>query len=229
VIALALVSTGGYEKLLQLISFAMASWAVEIASYFVVRRKRPSCPPAGSSVGAARVPVMSGALVVLGARDRPMAVITSFGIVAVIAIVYALTRPKLVVAAPAPDAQHVAGEARQCLRAASCASSWFATCFARPAWIGRPRYLFEIALGGRDSPLRAKIWPRWNFASRSSGRSAIAGRTPRSPWLGALGLVAMRARTTAARPRRSARASASSRPRAPDRCSPSAYSSISAR
>lgn len=96
-IALVLVSTGSYVKLLELISFANGVMGLfEIASYFVVRRKRPELPtsrfhPWGPLVFL----VMSGALCVLGAKDHPMGVVTSFGIVGAIAIVYALTRPKL--------------------------------------------------------------------------------------------------------------------------------------
>lgn len=108
VIALALVSTGGYEKLLQLISFAMGVMGLfEIASYFVVRRKRPELPTSRFHPwGPLAFLVMSGALCVLGARDRPMAVLTSFGIVAAIAIVYAVTRPKLLVTEPRPADRH---------------------------------------------------------------------------------------------------------------------------
>lgn len=101
-IALVLVSTGSYVKLLELISFAMGVMGLfEIASYFVVRRKLPALPtsrihPWGPLVFL----LMAGALVVLGAKDHPMAVVTSFGIVGAIGIVYLLTRPKLI----APDA-----------------------------------------------------------------------------------------------------------------------------
>jgi len=96
-IALVLVSTGSYVKLLELISFASGIMGlVEIASYFVVRRKRPELPTSRFHPwGPLAFLVMSGALCVLGAMDHPMGVLTSFGVVAAIAIVYALTRPKL--------------------------------------------------------------------------------------------------------------------------------------
>ncbi|HEX7841455.1 MAG TPA: APC family permease, partial [Kofleriaceae bacterium] len=103
-IALALVSTGSYEKLLELISFAMGVMGLfEIASYFVVRRKRPALPTSRFHPwGPLAFLVMSGALCTLGAIDHPMAVVTSFGILAAIAIVYAVTRPALVPAQLAP-------------------------------------------------------------------------------------------------------------------------------
>jgi APA family basic amino acid/polyamine antiporter len=102
VIALALVSTGSYQKLLELISFAMGVMGLfEIASYFVVRRKRPELPTSRFHPwGPLAFLLMSLALCILGAKDHPNGVLTSFGIVAAIAIVYALTRPKLL----APEA-----------------------------------------------------------------------------------------------------------------------------
>jgi APA family basic amino acid/polyamine antiporter len=96
-IALVLVSTGSYVKLLELISFATGVMGLfEIASYFVVRHKRPELPtsrlhPWGPLVFL----LMAGTLVVLGAKANPMGVVTSFAIVAGIGILYALTRPKL--------------------------------------------------------------------------------------------------------------------------------------
>jgi APA family basic amino acid/polyamine antiporter len=98
VIALVLLSTGSYVKLLQLISFAMGVMALfEIASYFVVRRKCPGLPTSRFHPwGPLAFLLMAGALCILGAYDRPMSVVTSFGIVAAISIVYALTRPKLI-------------------------------------------------------------------------------------------------------------------------------------
>ncbi len=104
VIALALVSTGSYEKLLELISFAMGVLGLfEIASYFVVRRKRPALPTSRFHPwGPLAFVIMSGALCALGAIDHPMGVVTSFGILAAIAIVYGLWRPVLVPAQPAP-------------------------------------------------------------------------------------------------------------------------------
>lgn len=101
-LALALVSTGSYVELLKLISFAMGVMGLfEIASYFVVRRKRPELPTSRFHPGGPLVfLLMSGALCILGAKDNPVSVLISFGIVAAIAIVYALTRPKLL----APEA-----------------------------------------------------------------------------------------------------------------------------
>jgi APA family basic amino acid/polyamine antiporter len=97
-IALALVSTGSYVKLLELISFANGMMGLfEIASYFVVRRKRPELPTSRLHPwGPLAFLVMSIALCILGAMDHPMGVVTSFGIVGAIAIAYALTRPKLI-------------------------------------------------------------------------------------------------------------------------------------
>lgn len=107
VLALALVSTGSYVTLLELISFAMGVMGLfEIASYFVVRRKRPELPTSRFHPwGPLAFLLMAGALCILGAVDKPKSVATSFGIVAAIAIVYALTRPKLVApeATPLPD------------------------------------------------------------------------------------------------------------------------------
>jgi APA family basic amino acid/polyamine antiporter len=96
-IALVLVSTGSYVKLLELISFANGAMALfEIASYFVVRRKRPELPTSRFHPwGPLAFLVMSGALCVLGGAANPAGVLTSFGVVAAIAIVYAATRPKL--------------------------------------------------------------------------------------------------------------------------------------
>ena len=97
-VALVLVSTGSYVKLLELIAFANGIIGLfEIASYFVVRRKRPELPTSRFHPwGPLAFLVMSGTLTFLGARANPMGVVTSFGIVGVIAIVYVLTRPKLV-------------------------------------------------------------------------------------------------------------------------------------
>lgn len=96
-IALVLVSTGSYVKLLELISFATGVMGLfEIASYFVVRHKRPELPPSRLHPwGPLVFLLMAGTLVVLGAKANPMGVVTSFAIVAGIGVVYALTRPKL--------------------------------------------------------------------------------------------------------------------------------------
>jgi basic amino acid/polyamine antiporter, APA family len=101
-VALVLVSTGSYVTLLELISFAMGVMALfEIATYFVVRRKRPELPTSRFHPwGPLAFLIMAGALCILGAKDHPMSVLTSFGIVGAIAIVYAATRSKLV----APEA-----------------------------------------------------------------------------------------------------------------------------
>jgi APA family basic amino acid/polyamine antiporter len=103
VIALALVSTGSYEKLLELVSFAMGVLGLfEIASYFVVRRKRPELPTSRFHPwGPLAFLVMSGALCILGAMDHPMGVVTSFGILAAIASAYGLMRPRRI----APEAE----------------------------------------------------------------------------------------------------------------------------
>lgn len=96
-VALVLAATGSYVKLLQLISFATGVMGLfEIASYFVVRRKCPELPTSRFHPwGPLAFLIMAGALCILGAKDNPMGVVTSFGIVAAIGIVYALTRPKL--------------------------------------------------------------------------------------------------------------------------------------
>jgi basic amino acid/polyamine antiporter, APA family len=110
VIALVLVSTGSYVRLLQLISFAMGVMGLfEIASYFVVRRKRPELPTSRFHPwGPLAFLLMAGALCFLGAKDHPMGVLTSFAIVSVIAVVYLLTRPKLI----APEAEPGATDGR---------------------------------------------------------------------------------------------------------------------
>jgi APA family basic amino acid/polyamine antiporter len=96
-LALVLVSTGSYVKLLELISFASGCMGLfESTSYFVVRRKRPEFPTSRLHPwGPIAFLVMSGALCILAAGANPMSVLTSFGVVAAVAIVYALTRPKL--------------------------------------------------------------------------------------------------------------------------------------
>ncbi len=98
-IALVLIWTGSYVELVQLVTFATGVMAVfEIASYFVVRRKRPELPTSRFHPwGPLAFLLMAGALCILGAWDHPINILKSFGIVAGIAIVYGLTRPKLVV------------------------------------------------------------------------------------------------------------------------------------
>ena len=97
-VSFVLVATGSYVKLLELIAFASGLMGLfEIASYFVVRRKRPELPTSRLHPwGPIAFLAMSGTLCVLSAVDHPMSVLTSFGVVAVIAIVYALTRPRLI-------------------------------------------------------------------------------------------------------------------------------------
>jgi len=77
-IALVLVATGSYVKLLELIAFANGFMGLlEIASYFVVRRKRPELPTSRLHPwGPLAFLVMSGALCVLGAMANPMGVLT---------------------------------------------------------------------------------------------------------------------------------------------------------
>jgi APA family basic amino acid/polyamine antiporter len=105
-ISVVLISTGSYVKLLELISFAMGLLGLfEIASYFVVRRKRPELPTSRLHPWAPLAfLIMSGALCVLSAWDHPMGVVTSLGILAAIAVVYAAWRPKLIPAEAAPAA-----------------------------------------------------------------------------------------------------------------------------
>jgi basic amino acid/polyamine antiporter, APA family len=105
-IALVLLSTGSYVKLLQLISFATGLMGLfEIASYFIVRRKRPDLPTSRAHPwGPLAFMFMAGALVFLGAKDNPMGVLTSFGIVAAMGILYAVTRPKLIEREPGTKA-----------------------------------------------------------------------------------------------------------------------------
>jgi len=98
IIATALIATGSYVRLLQLISFAMGVLGLfEIASYFVVRKKRPELPTSRlhpwSPLGFM---IMSGALCVLSGLDRPEGVVTSLVILAAISIVYLVARPRVI-------------------------------------------------------------------------------------------------------------------------------------
>lgn len=97
-IALALIATGSYVKLLQLISFAMGVLGLfEIASYFVVRRKRPELPASRFHPWAPLAfLIMSGALCTLSGRDHPAGIVTSLAILAAISVVYLVTRPRLI-------------------------------------------------------------------------------------------------------------------------------------
>ena len=73
----------------------------EIASYFVVRRKRPELPTSRMHPwGPLTFLIMACALCILGAKDNPKGVLISFGIVAAMGLIYAVTRPKLVVPEP---------------------------------------------------------------------------------------------------------------------------------
>lgn len=102
VISLALILTGSYIKLLELISFAMGVLGLfEIASYFMVRRKRPDVPTSRFHPWAPLAfVIMSGALCVLSGRDHPMGIATSVVILAAISIVYAVARPRAIAAEP---------------------------------------------------------------------------------------------------------------------------------
>ncbi len=103
-ISVGLIATGSYVKLLELISFAMGLLGMfEIASYFVVRRKRPELPTSRLHPWAPLAfLIMSSALCVLSGWDHPMGIVTSLGILLAIAIVYAAARPKLIPAEAAP-------------------------------------------------------------------------------------------------------------------------------
>jgi basic amino acid/polyamine antiporter, APA family len=104
VISAGLIWTGSYIKLLELISFAMGVLGLfEIASYFVVRRKRPELPTSRLHPWAPLAfLIMSGALCVLSGRDHPMGIVTAFAILLAISVVYAVARPRLIPAEDAP-------------------------------------------------------------------------------------------------------------------------------
>jgi APA family basic amino acid/polyamine antiporter len=119
-ISVALIRTGTYVKLLELISFAMGVLGLfEIASYFVVRKKRPELPTSRFHPWAPLAfLIMSGALCVLSGHDHPMGIVMSFGILALITTVYAVARPRLIPAEPTvllpdlPEARARAGTPR---------------------------------------------------------------------------------------------------------------------
>jgi APA family basic amino acid/polyamine antiporter len=119
-ISVALIRTGSYVKLLELISFAMGVLGLfEIASYFVVRKKRPELPTSRFHPWAPLAfLIMSGALCVLSGHDHPMGIVMSFGILALITTVYAVARPRLIPAEPTvlrpdlPEARARAGTPR---------------------------------------------------------------------------------------------------------------------
>jgi amino acid transporter len=115
-ISVGLIWTGSYIKLLELISFAMGILGLfEIASYFVVRRKRPELPTSRLHPWAPLgFLIMSSALCVLSAWDHPTGVVTAFAILVAIAVVYAVARPRLIAGgiADLPEARARAGTPR---------------------------------------------------------------------------------------------------------------------
>lgn len=119
-ISAALIATVNYDKLLELIGFTMGVLGLfEIASYFVVRRKRPELPTSRLHPWAPLAfLIMSGALCVLSGRDHPWGIVTAFGILAAIALIYAIARPRMIPAEAAaialdlPEARARAGTPR---------------------------------------------------------------------------------------------------------------------
>jgi APA family basic amino acid/polyamine antiporter len=105
-ISAALVATGSYDKLLELISFTMGTLGLfEIASYFVVRRKRPELPTSRLHPWAPLAfLIMSGALCVLSGWDHPWGIVTAFGILLAITIIYVIAQPRTIPAEAAPIA-----------------------------------------------------------------------------------------------------------------------------
>ena len=103
-ITVGLIATGSYVKLLELIGFTMGVLGLfEIASYFVVRRKRPELPTSRLHPWAPLAfLIMSGALCVLSGRDHPWGIVTAFGILVAITIVYVIARPRQIPAEAAP-------------------------------------------------------------------------------------------------------------------------------
>jgi APA family basic amino acid/polyamine antiporter len=108
-IAAALIATGTFVTLLQLIGFTMGVLGLfEIASYFVVRRKRPELPTSRLHPWAPLAfLIMSGALCVLSGKDHPEGIVTAAVIMVVITVVYAAARPRVIIAEPTlrPDAE----------------------------------------------------------------------------------------------------------------------------
>jgi APA family basic amino acid/polyamine antiporter len=98
----ALILTGSYVKLLELISFAMGVLGLfEIASYFVVRRKRPELPTSRLHPWAPLAFfIISAALCIYGAKEHPGGILTSVVILTAISIVYVVARPRVI--APGP-------------------------------------------------------------------------------------------------------------------------------
>ena len=103
-IAAALIATGSFVTLLQLIGFAMGVLGLfEIASYFVVRRKRPALPTSRFHPWAPMAFfVMSAALCVLSGKDHPEGIAIAAGILIAITLIYAVTQPRLIPAEPTP-------------------------------------------------------------------------------------------------------------------------------
>lgn len=106
-IAAALIATGSYVTLLQMIGFTMGVLGLfEIASYFVVRRKRPELPTSRFHPWAPMAfLVMSGALCVLSGKDYPWGILAAAVILAAITLVYAVARPRVIAPEPTRDAK----------------------------------------------------------------------------------------------------------------------------
>jgi hypothetical protein len=115
-----LIRTGSYVTLLQLISFTMGVLGLfEIASYFMVRKKRPGMPTSRLHPWAPLAfLVMSGALCLYGGIEHPWGIATAAAILAVISVVYAVARPRVIPAEPTrnaadlPEARVVVGATR---------------------------------------------------------------------------------------------------------------------
>lgn len=101
-IAAALIATGSFVTLLQLIGFTMGVLGLfEIASYFVVRRKRPELPTSRYHPWAPLAfLIMSGALCVLSGKDHPEGILIAAVILVAITLVYAVARPRVIAAEP---------------------------------------------------------------------------------------------------------------------------------
>jgi uncharacterized membrane protein HdeD (DUF308 family) len=103
-VASALIATGSFVTLLQLIGFTMGVLGLfEIASYFVVRRKRPELPTSRFHPWAPLAfLIMSSALCVLSGKDHPEGILTAAVILVAITLVYAVARPRVIAAEPTP-------------------------------------------------------------------------------------------------------------------------------
>lgn len=113
-ISVVLIWTGSYVRLLELISFAMGVLGLfEIASYFVVRKKRPALPTSRLHPWAPLAfLIMSGALCVLSGWDHPRGVLTAFAIMVSIGGIYVAARPRMIPAEPIAPAMLDLPEAR---------------------------------------------------------------------------------------------------------------------